>query len=217
MKDRELSQMLFGREMPPMIFQYNALDYVIETTPGGELVFTIGRQTSAAPKLRYNLHDLGGVVTHAQLREKLASRGIDIFQLATPQSHFPILFVYGRSDLTVPFYGAKVYPTDIEEIINADANLVKQINSFQISSYEDESINRRLKICLETVKNIKSPVAADEQLHQTMFEGLCRVNQDFREVTKMFDRTCVEIEIYDFESGPFEGRDIRIKNRYVAQ
>jgi phenylacetate-CoA ligase len=217
MKDRELSQMLFGREMPPMIFQYNALDYVIETTPAGELVFTIGRQTSAAPKLRYNLHDLGGVITHAQLGQKLASRGIDISELARPQSHFPILFVYGRSDLTVPFYGAKVYPTDIEEIINADANLARQINSFQISSYEDESINRRLKIRLERVKNITSPVAADEQLHQIMFEGLCRVNQDFREVTKMFDRTCVEIEIFEFESGPFKDRDIRIKNRYVAQ
>jgi len=217
MKDRKLSQILFGREVPPMIFQYNALDYIIETTPDGEIVFTIGRQTSAAPKLRYNLHDLGGAMTHAELREKLASHGIDIFQLAGPQSRFPILFVYGRSDLTVPFYGAKVYPTDLEEIINADLNLVRQINSFQISSYEDEAINRRLKIRLETVKNLPSPLAATEQLHQTMFEGLCRVNQDFREVTKMFDRSCVELEIYDFETGPFKDRDIRVKNKYIAQ
>ena len=58
---------------------------------------------------------------------------------------------------------------------------------------------------------------AAEQLHQTMFEGLCRVNQDFREVTKMFDRSCVELEIYEFETGPFKGRDIRVKNKYVAQ
>jgi phenylacetate-CoA ligase len=216
MKNRELSQTLFGREMPPMIFQYNALDYIIETTPAGELVFTIGRQTSAAPKLRYNLYDVGGVMTHAQLRQKLASRGIDIFQLAKPQSRFPILFIYGRSDLTVPFYGAKVYPTDIEEVINGDENLVRQINSFQICSYEDEAINRRLKIRLETVKNLTRPVVPDERLHQTFFEGLCRVNQDFREVTKMFDRRCVEIEIHAFETGPFKERDIRVKNRYVA-
>jgi phenylacetate-CoA ligase len=215
-EDRALSAILFGREMPPMIFQYNALDYIIETT-GGELLFTIGRQTSAAPKLRYNLHDLGGVMTHSQLREKLATKGIEIFQVAKLQSHFPILFVYGRSDLTVPFYGAKVYPTDIEEIINADAELVRQINSFQISSYEDEAINRRLKIRLEMVKNLPSPLAADEHLRQQMFAGLCRVNQDFREVTKTFDRTCLEIQIYDFESGPFKERDIRIKNKYVAQ
>jgi phenylacetate-CoA ligase len=217
MKDRELSQSLFGREMPPMIFQYNALDYIIETTSEGELVFTIGRQTSAAPKIRYNLHDLGGTVTHQQLTERLASKGTDVFHLAKPQSRFPILFVYGRSDLTVPFFGAKVYPTDIEEIINADPNLVKQINSFQIASYEDEAINRRLKIRLETVKDLTGPLAPIEELHQTFFEGLCRVNQDFREVTKMFDRGCIEIEIYEFENGPFSERDIRVKNKYVAQ
>jgi phenylacetate-CoA ligase len=50
-----------------------------------------------------------------------------------------------------------------------------------------------------------------------MFEGLCRLNQDFREVTKMFDPSCVEIEIYEFETGPFKERDIRVKNKYVAQ
>ena len=111
------------------------------------------------------------------------------------------------------------HPTapDIEEIINADADLVKQINSFQIASYEDEAINRRLKICLETVKNLPSPLGPAEQLHQLIFDGLCRVNQDFREVTKIFDRSCLEIEIYDFETGPFKERDIRIKNKYVAQ
>jgi len=217
MKDRELSQLLFGRELPPMIFQYNALDYIIETTPERELVFTIGRQTSAAPKIRYNLHDLGGTMTHRRLTEQLASKDIDVLQLAKPQSRFPLLFVFGRSDLTVPFYGAKVYPTDIEEIINADPELGKQINSFQIASYEDEAINRRLKIRLETVKDLPGPLAPIEQLHQTFFAGLCRVNQDFREVTKMFDRSCVELEIYRFEDGPFSERDIRVKNKYVAQ
>ena len=217
MKDRELSAALFGREMPPMIFQYNALDYIIETTPEGELLFTIGRQTSAAPKIRYNLHDLGGTLTHERAAAKLATKGLNISELAKPQSHFPLLFVYGRSDLTVPFFGAKVYPTDLEQIINSDPDLARQLNSFQISSYEDESINRRLKICLETVRDPAGVPMSVNELHQKMFDGLCRVNQDFREVTKMFDRACVEIEIYEFEQGPFSGRDIRIKNRYVAQ
>ena len=217
MNDRELSKLLFGRELPPMIFQYNALDYIIETTPEGELVFTIGRQTSAAPKLRYNLHDLGGIMTHRELQQKLAGKGIDVHDLAKPQSRFPILFVYGRSDLTVPFYGAKLYPTDIEEIINADPTLVKQINSFQIAGYEDEAINRRLKIRLETVRELPQPLPDAATLHRMMFEGLCRVNQDFREVTKMFDPSSVEIEVYGFEEGPFRGRDIRIKNKYVAE
>lgn len=216
MKDRSLSKKLFGREAPPMIFQYNALDYIIETNPAGELIFTIGRQTSAAPKLRYNLHDLGGTLTHAQLAQKVADHNLEISELAQQQSRFPILFVYGRSDLTVPFYGAKVYPSDIEEIINGDPALMKKVNSFQITSYEDSEINRRLKIRIETVKALDDEIIHAEGLRDLFFDGLCRHNQDFREVTKMFDRSCVEIEVYKYETGPFRERDIRVKNKYVS-
>ncbi len=216
MKNGALSQKLFGREVPPMIFQYNALDYLIETTPEGELVFTIGRQTSAAPKIRYNLHDVGGTLTHKRLAQELAAEGIKISELATRQSRFPILFVYGRSDLTVPFYGAKVYPSDVEEIINRDSGLVKQVNSFQIASYEDAEINRRLKIRLEKTRDFEGEMSSTDELRDIFFEGLSRSNQDFREVTKMFDRSCVEVEVYEFETGPFSERDIRVKNRYIG-
>jgi phenylacetate-CoA ligase len=214
--DRNLCRALFGRETPPMIFQYNALDYIIETNDSGELLFTIGRQTSAAPKLRYNLKDFGGVITYRHLRDQLQDHNISIADLPGPQSHFPILFIFGRADLTVPFYGAKVYPTDIEDIINAHPTLVRQLNSFQLSSYEDERIDRRLKIHLETVKGFRGELPASPELLNIFFDGLCECNQDFREVTKMFDRSCVEIEVHEFETGPFAGRDIRVKNRYIA-
>jgi phenylacetate-CoA ligase len=215
MRDRALSERLFGRETPPMIFQYNALDYVIETTREGELVFTIGRQTGAAPKIRYNLRDAGGTLSCRELAARLAASNIQISDLSQRRSSFPLLFVYGRSDLTVPFYGAKVYPSDVEEIINAHPQLVRQVNSFQLSSYEDEQLNRRLRISLETVKDLQSSLPPTEELRDIFFDGLCRLNQDFREVTKMFDRHCVEIEIYAFETGPFQGRDIRVKNKYI--
>lgn len=214
LKDRRLCEQLFGRQMPPMIFQYNALDYIIEAEPNGELLFTIGRQTSAAPKIRYNLKDVGGTMSHRELASLLNDAGLKIEALTTQQSCFPILFVFGRADLTVPFYGAKVYPTDLEDIINAHPFLVKQVNSFQFSSYEDEQINRRLKIHLETVKGFEGMLP--ENLRDLFFDGLCSSNQDFREVTRMFDRSCIEIEVHQFETGPFAGRDIRVKNKYIA-
>jgi len=131
------------------------------------------------------------------------------------QSSFPLLYVFGRGDLTVPFYGAKVYPTDIEAIINADPLLSLLINSFQLASFEDEQINRRLKVHLETARTVSAALPDVEQLRDIFFDGLCRTNQDFREVSKMFDRTSLEIEIHEFETGPFAGRDIRVKNRYI--
>jgi phenylacetate-CoA ligase len=214
-ENAELCKSLFGRETPPMIFQYNALDYVLETSSEGELIFTIGRQTSAAPKLRYNLHDLGGTLTYKELKSQLDSVGVDISSLAKRQSHFPLLYVFGRSDLTAPFYGAKVYPTDIEEIVNSNSLLARNINCFQIVSYEDAAVNKRLKIRLETASCIEGDFISPEELHKMIFDGLCRVNQDFREVTKMFDPSCVEIEVFAYGTGPFAERDIRIKNKYI--
>jgi phenylacetate-CoA ligase len=215
-RDGELSKSLFGRETPPMIFQYNALDYVVETTEDGELLFTIGRQTGAAPKIRYNLHDVGGTLTYRQLEERLAARGIKAADLAARRSRFPLLYVYGRSDLTVPFYGAKVYPSDVEEVVHAHPQLSRHVNSFQLSSYEDERVNRRLKVRLETVKGFAGGLPAEEELRDIFYDGLSRFNQDFREVARMFPRECVEVEAHAFETGPFSGRDIRVKNKYVS-
>jgi hypothetical protein len=48
-----------------------------------------------------------------------------------------------------------------------------------------------------------------------IFDGLRAVNQDFREVTRMFSPDRVTIEVYAFEQGPFAGRDIRIKSKYT--
>jgi len=66
------------------------------------------------------------------------------------------------------------------------------------------------------VKDFQDEVLPLAELHKIFFEGLGRCNQDFREVTKMFDRSCVEIELYEFETGPFHERDIRVKNNYVS-
>src|ERR1700747_3087804 len=54
LQNESLCKELFDRETPPMIFQYNPLDYTIETNSNHELLFTIGRQSGAAPKIRYN-------------------------------------------------------------------------------------------------------------------------------------------------------------------
>ncbi|MEP6923588.1 MAG: hypothetical protein ABI954_03910, partial [Pyrinomonadaceae bacterium] len=208
---------IFGRETPPMIFQYNAADYIIETNKDGELLFTIARFEGAAPKIRYNLRDLGGCFTHEALSARLKIEGVEIKTLAPRQSAFPLMFVHGRGDLSVPFYGAKVFPHDLEEIINTHPQLVGRINSFQLKSEEDaETLKRTLKIHLEKSRHPKGDFPALEDLQIIIFDELCRLNQDFREVTRMFERSQIEVYLHDFETEMFANRDIRIKNKYIG-
>jgi len=215
-ENRGLSEKLFGRETPPMLFQYNAADYVIETSPDGELLFSILRLDGAAPKIRYNLKDLGGVYSYKKLNTSLKENDIAVDDLAKRHGAFPILFIHGRGDLSVPFYGAKVFPTDIEEIINAHPTLLGRINSFQIKTIEDAQLKRSLLIHLEKVKTEKDDLPAADELQNIVFSELCRVNQDFREVTRMFDKSCVEVMLHEFETDVFASRDIRIKNKYIG-
>ncbi len=214
-KEPDLSTALFGRETPPMIFQYNAVDYLIETQADGTLLFTVCRHDSAAPKVRYDLKDVGGVMTYATLERALRQRGIAIANLAARRSRFPILFVYGRADLTVPFFGAKIYPTDLEAVIHGHPVLSKAVRSFQFTSLENAAGDRRLVIELERSELVaRSEIPAD--LRAVFFDGLAGCNQDFREVTRMFNREAIEIHVHDSGMGPFAGADVRVKSRYIG-
>ena len=217
LENGELCQQLFGRDTPPMIFQYNPLDYTIETNAENELLFTIGRQSGAAPKIRYNLRDSGGAFSFCSLSRVLRITASSQQRWSPRYSCLPLLFVYGRNDATVPFYGAKIYPADVERVINEDPVLAMEIHSFQLKVIEDEQLTNRLQIHLELSKNRRHGMLPEiEKLQETIFSGLMRVNQDFREVTKMFDRREVQVFLYEYENGPFAGRDIRIKNQYIA-
>lgn len=215
LKDPALCRDIFGRDNPPMIFQYNAVDYIIETNEAGELLFTIGRMSGAAPKIRYNLRDSGGVFTFADLAGNLRKHGVELASLVPRASHFPFLFVYGRNDSSVPFYGCKVFPSDIEQILSSNAALMASFGTFQLAVTEDEHLTSHLTIHLEQTGDPLSS-ALEDSLPETFFNELTRVNQDFREVSRLFERRQIHVQIHARETGPFAGRDIRIKNRYIA-
>jgi phenylacetate-CoA ligase len=211
--DHGLCKALFGRDDAPMIFQYNALDYLIEVSDAGELVITIARASNIAPKVRYNIRDLGGAMPTRALRGRLEERGV---KAELPRGlEFPILWVYGRSDLTVPFYGAKVFTTDLDGLLNSEEPLRRCYASFQMRTGHDANLSETLTITLERLRS-PGPELDDGALRRVLYEGLTRVNQDFREVSKMFGPDRIIIERFDHGQGPFAARDIRVKNQYLG-
>jgi phenylacetate-CoA ligase len=213
LEDPELCRSLFGRDDVPMIFQYNPLDYYIERADSGELLFTLLRRGNVAPKIRYNLRDVGGVSTFRHLRARVPERVWST--LPKRRLAFPILFVYGRSDLTVGFYGAKVYPGDIESVMNGDHVLRTAFHSFQMRAEYDAALNEVLSITLERCAGADASVP-DTEARRRLYEGLARANQDFREVAKLFGDERLKVQQFAHGEGPFAGKDVRVKYRYIA-
>lgn len=224
-RNAELSRELFGRERPPMIFQYNPFDYLVETTDEGELVFTVVRRDSVAPKIRYNLRDLGGTLRYRDVETSLAQRGVELAGLADPAPGLSFLYVFGRNDLSVPFYGCKIFTTDLETILHETPALGDAYSSFQLQVMEDESLAKRLVIRLERAPQddtaaggarAGSKNTAESELGSLLYDRLRDVNQDFREVSKLFGSDAIEVEVFDNGTGPFGTRDRRVKERYVV-
>ena len=62
---------------------------------------------------------------------------------------------------------------------------------------EDEQLKRHLQVHLEWSKNRGDGLHSEiETLQGMIFSGLIRVNQDFREATKMFDRSQVQVLLF---------------------
>jgi phenylacetate-CoA ligase len=202
----------------PMIFQYNPLAYLIETNERGELVVTISRPYNIAPKIRYNIHDRGHVLSYRDLGDSLRAAGrLDILEGLSPVTDLPLLFIYGRSDMSIEYYGAKVTPDSVREILYGVQELTPILNTFRLLSYEDRGHNKRMEIAAELVKGAELP-RDTAQLADCVFRRLGEMNGDF--YNAMF-RTATsdnlpQLTIHEFETGPFSGGQRKLKNEYVA-
>jgi phenylacetate-CoA ligase len=95
------------------------------------------------------------------------------------------------------------------------ARFAPSFPNFQLAATEDERLTSHLTIHLEGTGSTVSQ-AVETSLEDLFFDGLTRVNQDFREVSKLFGRRQVHVQTHARDTGPFAGRDIRIKNKYIA-
>ncbi len=215
LKSPPLCRALFGRDDAPMIFQYNPLHYFIERSEDGELLTTVLRFNNASPRVRYNIKDLGGTISFRAAKRLIEASGIAAGEFFKGAVGLPLLYVFGRSDLSVPFYGAKVFSTDLDQIVNGSDELRRVFKSFQISVFEQDSLEKTLVIDLEEAEGHSLPLS-NRELANLFFSRLQEVNQDFREVSKLFGAERLEIRRHQANCGPFRGRDLRQKNKYIS-
>ena len=89
---------LFGSDARlPMVFQYNPLVHFLEVNSLGEVLCTVSRLDLMAPRIRYNVHDSGGLLEFATARRVLSEAGVDIARLGSlPEVAGPRVRCHGR-------------------------------------------------------------------------------------------------------------------------
>lgn len=202
-----------NRGIIPMIFQYNPYDYLFEANHKGELLVTICRVENLSPRIRYNIHDLGHGEDFYSFKKKLkALHREDLLKKAALD--FGVLFYYGRSDLSVKYYGGVISPEEIRQIINADADYKEKVANFRLISYEDKEHQKHLLFALELAKDVGIDAKEKQKLLDVIISQLFVLNLDFKAGYDMA-KYKPELRIYKPEEGIFDADHQKVKNDYV--
>ncbi len=197
----------------PMVFQFNPFDYLMETNDKGELLVTIARGTNINPRIRYNIHDRGHVLRVRDLEPVLAELGLGHLAKLR-QTDLPLLFLYGRSDLSVDFNGAVVAPDAVRDILFASPDLTAVVENHRLISYEDADGDRQLHIAFQLVDG--APMLDQEAVGGRLFEALRASNGDFSNAIRTApDGTLPTFSAYAHRTGPFAQDGAKLKNEYV--
>ena len=205
----EVAEALYGREPLPMVFQFDPLNYYIESDAERNLLVTINRLENVSPRIRYNIRDRGVVRSTREVVDALAARGV---RLPSPIVDLPLLFHWGRQDNAVGFYGCKITPEDIQHVILRVAALGERVTNFALHPYEDADANKCVEIWFEVSEGHDDV----DGLRDAVLAELAAVNQDFRESIKMVPAARRPVvKVFRQGQSPFPEQDIRLKRQYI--
>jgi phenylacetate-CoA ligase len=213
--DHRLRRALFDDDSRlPMLFQYNPLMHHIETNGAEELIFTITRLNVLSPRIRYNIHDEGGVATFAEMQRRARQVEFDFGELAAGSRvrnvPLPFLWVFGRKDATISVMGANIYPEDIEQALYDDPELARVTHSFLLSLEELSDASVRPCFSFE-IRGAITP-ALETAFAERIPARLRVLNADYREALQEFAGAATPIiRLYPLGVGPFAADSTRIK------
>jgi phenylacetate-CoA ligase len=146
----------------------------------------------------------------ADIIEHLRVRGVRLLNL-------PLLLHYGRSDLSVSFFGATVSPEGIRQALHAVPALDGVVESFQAFNAQNNNDDPLLVVAVELTSGRHKATLNIPALQTRFAAELGRIDRDFATVYSTAPIALrPEIRLYDHQTGPFQDGHRKIKHTYVA-
>jgi phenylacetate-CoA ligase len=183
-EDEKVFKTLFPQatNIPTLAQYYPSIIYFEEV--GGVVVAT--GAGSAIPLVRYQFADLGGVIGYDEMLEKLAVLGIDIEEEAEKWGiddkilRLPFVYVYARSDFTVVFRGANIYPGEIRNALDKEEVSRFVTGKATIIRKENDKFDQVLEINIELQEGVQFTEDLKETITNLITEELKNSNSEYR-------------------------------------
>lgn len=171
---------LFGEARLPTLAQYDPVSRFFEVEDGG-LLFT---GDNGIPLVRYNILDTGGIVGFQDLLAFARERGFDpVGEIerrgARSARPLPFVFVFGRSNFAISYYGANVYPENVSVGLEQPEVAGWVTGKFVMQSVEDAERDRHLALDVELAPGVEADDAKRAAIAEAVLAQLRRLNSEF--------------------------------------
>ncbi|MBE9213588.1 phenylacetate--CoA ligase family protein [Plectonema cf. radiosum LEGE 06105] len=193
-KNPETARNLFGESRLPTLVQYDPMNRFFEVIPNStdsnsvNLNKGISRGTllfsgdNGIPLVRYNILDNGGIITYDAMLEFLAEHGFSPIKALSNQRgirNLPFVFVFGRSNFTISYFGANIYPENIK--VGLEQPLISDwvTGKFVMQIQEDADKNSFLSVIVELAPQVEASEEKKQTVADSILTQLKRLNSEF--------------------------------------
>lgn len=175
---------IFGESRLPTLVQYDPHSRFFEVRDG-TLLFS---GDNGIPLVRYHIADTGGIISYSEMLDILANLGFDpVAQLQQESDEesprgirpLPFVYVFGRSQFTVSYFGANLYPENVTVGLEQPPFQNWVTGKFVMQVKEDGDRNRSLSIVVELRPTIEASPQKQEAIATSILAQLRRLNSEF--------------------------------------
>ncbi|MBE9205684.1 phenylacetate--CoA ligase family protein [Nostoc sp. LEGE 06077] len=182
-KNPDAARALFGESRLPTLVQYDPTSRFFEMQ-NNSLLFS---GDNGIPLIRYDILDTGGIITYDAMLEFLAEwnfnplEHLNSITQHSPRGIHPLPFVYvfGRSNFTVSYFGANIYPENISVGLEQPLIQVWVTGKFVLQVKEDADKNRFLSVVVELAPGIAGSEDKRQAITESILAQLLRLNSEF--------------------------------------
>ncbi len=180
----DAARALFGESRLPTLVQYDPASRFFELHEGTLVV----SGENSVPLVRYHIADKGGVVSYEDMWNFLSGHGVPSlgelglnrdFQLR----NLPFVYVFGRADFTVSYYGANIYPENVTVGLEQPEIMAWVTGKFVLETRDTEDGDKYLHIVVELLPGIEPDETMAPVIAASIRTQLLRLNSEFANYT----------------------------------
>ncbi len=170
---------LFGESRLPTLVQYDPRSRYFDVHEETLVVSGDG----GVPLMRYHIADKGGVIGFESMRQFLREHGAEAGIAAELGNAvvrpLPLVFVFGRADFTVSFYGANIYPENVAVGLEQPEVIDWVTGKFVLEVESAKDGNPCLRVTVELRPGVVEDADKAGRLAASIRTQLLRLNSEF--------------------------------------